>query len=143
MSGTYGAADPRSREVSDGSRGHAWPWFLTWLVIGAAGSLGFLTIPTVGLYLLPVSGVAAGVAASRRGALGGLPGLLSGAGLPLMYVAYLNRQGPGTICTTTATSQSCVDEWSPWFWLGGGVVLLIAGVVWFTATERRRRAKRA
>lgn len=142
MNGTYGAADPRSREVSDGSPGPAWPWFLAWLVIGAAGSLGFLTIPTIGLYLLPMSGVAAGVVASRRAARGGLPGLLSGCGLPLVYVAYLNRQGPGDICTTTGTGQSCVEEWSPWFWLAGGVVLIIAGAVWFAATERRRKAKR-
>ncbi|MFJ9634799.1 hypothetical protein ACIRU8_44635 [Streptomyces sp. NPDC101175] len=141
MNGTYGATGPRFRGVPDSSRGRTWPWFLAWLGIGAAGSLALLTIPTIGLYLFPLAAVAAGAVAFRRGARHGLPGLLSGLGLPLLYVAYLNRRGPGTVCTTTATSQSCVDEWSPWLWLAAGVVLFLAGLGWFTALTRRRAAR--
>ena len=68
----------------------------------------------------------------------GLPGLISGLSLPLFYVAFLNRSGPGTVCTSTATSQSCVDEWSPWPWLAIGIVLLVSGCVWFAMSNRRR-----
>ncbi|MFJ1970915.1 hypothetical protein ACIO93_19770 [Streptomyces sp. NPDC087903] len=117
------------------------PWFLAWLAIGAAAGLGVLTILTIGLYLLLISVAAALAVAARRRSAVGLPGLLSGVGLPLLYVAYLNRQGPGTVCTTTATGQSCVDEWSPWLWLAAGVVLFLAGAVWFTVTGRRGRAR--
>ncbi|WP_371671943.1 hypothetical protein OG985_32600 [Streptomyces sp. NBC_00289] len=117
------------------------PWFLAWLAIGAAAGLGVLTIPTIGPYVLLISVAAALGVATRRRSAAGLPGLLSGVGLPLLYVAYLNRHGPGTVCTTTATGQSCVDEWSPWLWLAAGGALLLAGAVWSTATDRRRRSK--
>lgn len=38
----------------------------------------------------------------------------------MFYLAFMNRSGPGTICTTTTTSQSCVDESSRWPWLAIG-----------------------
>jgi hypothetical protein len=117
------------------------PWFLAWPAIGAVAGLGVLTIPTIGPYLLLVSAAAALAVTARGRSTAGLPGLLSGVGLPLLYVAYLNRRGPGTVCTTTATGQSCVDEWSPWPWLATGAVLLLAGAVWCAVTDRRRRSK--
>ncbi|MGI5133995.1 MULTISPECIES: hypothetical protein [unclassified Streptomyces] len=110
-------------------RTSVWPWFCGWLAVGAVGSLSLLTLLTIGLYLLLVTIVAAGLLASRRGSSAGLPGVISGLGVPLLYVAFLNRGGPGTVCTTTATGQSCVDEYNPWFWLAAGVALLIAGIV--------------
>ncbi|MET7454001.1 hypothetical protein ABZT03_19375 [Streptomyces sp. NPDC005574] len=116
------------------------PWFLAWLGVGATGGLGLLTIPTIGVYLLLVALAGACAVALRRGAAG-LPGLLAGAGLPLLYVAYLNRRGPGDVCTTTATGQSCVEEWSPWLWLTAGLTLLLAGTAWFTTTTGRHRPK--
>src|SRR5262249_28751858 len=89
-----------------------WPWFCAWFLVGALASLGLLTALTIGIFLLPVA-LAAGVfLATRRGARGsraGLAGLVSGLGVPLLYVAFLNREGPGNVCTTTATGQSCVD----------------------------------
>ncbi|MET7686271.1 hypothetical protein [Streptomyces sp. NPDC005423] len=142
MNGTYGVTASPPRRQSPAARGGAWLWFLTWLLVGAAGSLGLLTIPTVGVFLLPLAAAGAGVAAFRRGARAGLPGLLSGAGLPLMYVAYLNREGPGNVCTNSGTGgQSCVEEWNPWFWLAGGVALLVAGAVWFVLADRLRRTR--
>jgi hypothetical protein len=110
-------------------RTSVWPWFCGWLAVGAVGSLSLLTMLTIGLYLLLVTIVPAGLLATRRGSSAGLPGVISGLGVPLLYVAFLNRGGPGTVCTTTATGQSCVDEYNPWFWLAAGVALLIAGIV--------------
>ncbi|GGJ61472.1 hypothetical protein [Streptomyces brasiliensis] len=110
-------------------RTSSWPWFCAWLTVGAVGSLSLLTVLTVGLYLLPVAVLAAGLLASRRGSSAGLSGGISGLGLPLLYVAFLNRGGPGTVCTTTATGQSCTDEYNPWLWLTAGIALLIAGIV--------------
>ena len=69
----------------------------------------------------------------------GLPGLVSGLSLPLFFVAYLNRAGPGTICRAIgAQGQECIDEWSPWPWLAIGVVLLIGGFVQFVRANRGR-----
>jgi hypothetical protein len=58
--------------------------------------------------------------------------------MPLL-VAYLNRGGPGNVCTTTATSQSCTTEWSPWPWLAAGLLLVAAGAVTFAWLRARLR----
>lgn len=73
----------------------------------------------------------------RQPATRGLPGLISGLGVPLLYVAYLNRAGPGTICTTVTGGQECDDEWSPWPWLAVGVILLALGAAVFVRRQRR------
>lgn len=114
----------------------AWPWFCAWFAVGALGSLGVLTVLSVGVYLLPVALLAAALVATRRNAAAGLPGLVSGLGAPLLYVAFLNRGGPGTVCTTTTTGQSCVDEYNPWLWLAAGVLLLLAGIVFGVVRQR-------
>ncbi|MGX1548715.1 hypothetical protein [Streptomyces adustus] len=103
-------------------------WFCVWFVVGALGSLGLLTALTIGPYLLPGAVAAAALLAVRRGSSAGLPGLVSGLGVPLLYVAFLNRAGPGNVCTTTASGQSCVDEFDPWPWLAVGAALFLAGI---------------
>jgi hypothetical protein len=119
-------------------RTSSWPWFGAWFIVGALASLSLLTVLTIGLYLLPVTVVAAAfLVTTRHNSSTGLPGLVSGLGIPLLYVAFLNRGGPGNLCTTTATGQSCVDEYNPWLWLAAGVALLRAGIV-FGAVRRRR-----
>ena len=118
-------------------------WFIAWMLVGAGFAFGVLSAPSIGAFVLLVTVVAMIVLATRAGNRVGLPGLVSGLSLPLFYVAYLNRSGPGTICTTTATSQSCSDEWSPWPWLVVGLVLLVAGCVWFAMATRRRGHDRA
>ncbi|MER5913854.1 hypothetical protein ABT124_26075 [Streptomyces sp. NPDC001982] len=114
-----------------------WPWFCAWFLVGALASLGLLTVLTVGVFLLPATLVAAVFLATRRGSRAGLAGLVSGLGMPLLYVAFLNRGGPGSVCTTTASGQSCVDEYSPWGWLGAGAVFLLAGIVLGLVLRRR------
>ncbi|MET9908710.1 hypothetical protein ABZZ74_18160 [Streptomyces sp. NPDC006476] len=113
------------------------PWFCAWFVVGALGSLALLAILTIGVYLLPLALLTAGLLATRRGSSAGLPGLVSGLGVPLLYVAFLNRGGPGNVCTTTSTSQSCVDEYNPWVWLAAGVIFLLAGIVLGAVRQRR------
>jgi hypothetical protein len=113
-------------------------WFITWMLTGAGYALGILGALSIGPYVLVIAVAATIVLATRTGSRVGLPGLISGPSLPLFYVAFLNRSGPGTVCTSTATSQSCVDEWSPWPWLAIGVVVLVSGCVWFAMANRRR-----
>ncbi len=115
-------------------------WFIGWMLIGAGYALGILGALSIGPYVLLITVAATIVLATRTGSRVGLPGLITGLSLPLFYVAFLNRSGPGTVCTSTATSRSCVDEWSPWPWLVIGIVLLVAGYAWFAMANRRRYA---
>ncbi|HVA06876.1 MAG TPA: hypothetical protein VNG12_09065 [Acidimicrobiales bacterium] len=104
-----------------------WGWFAAWWLIGGLWSITLLGIATVGLFVLPVSLAATALLARRSHGAGAL-GLLSGLGLPVFYVAYLNRDGPGNVCSSTSSGgQTCVQEWSPWPWLAAAVILSIAG----------------
>jgi hypothetical protein len=111
--------------------------FIAWMLTGAGYAVGILGALSIGRYVLVITVAATIVLASRTGSRVGLPGLISGLSLPLFYVAFLNRSGPGTVCTSTATSQSCVDEWSPLPWLAIGIVLMVSGCVWFALANRR------
>jgi hypothetical protein len=113
-------------------------WFIAWAAVGAGFAFGVLSILSIGVFVLAVDAVAAVLLARHPQARAGLTGLVSGLGLPLLYVAFLNRAGPGTVCTMTATSQSCADEWSPWPWLFIGVALVVIGCVWFGVRSRRQ-----
>ncbi len=115
-------------------------WFIAWMLVGAGYAFGVLAVLSIGAYVLLITVVATIVLATRAGNRVGLPGLVSGLSLPLFFVAFLDRSGPGTFCTTTATSQSCSDEWSPWPWLVIGIVLLVGGCVLFAMANRRRGA---
>jgi hypothetical protein len=116
--------------------GLCWAWFAAWLIIGAGYALSLLGAASIGLFVLPLP-VFATILLARRHASSGLPGLISGLGIPLLYVAYLNRAGPGTICTTiTGGGQDCTDEWSPWPWLAAAVILLALGLAAFIARQR-------
>jgi hypothetical protein len=118
-------------------------WFIAWMLTGAGYALGILGALSIGPYILVITVATTIVLATHTGSRVGLPGLISGLSLPLFYVAFLNRSGPGTGCTSTATSRSCVDEWSPWPWLAIGIVLLVSGCVWFAMANRRRRTVRS
>jgi hypothetical protein len=115
-------------------------WFIAWMLTGTGYALGILGGLSIGPYILVITLAATIVLVTRTGSGVGLPGLISGLSLPLFYIAFLNRSGPGTVCTSTGTSQSCVEEWSPWPWLAIGIVLLMSGCMWFAMANRRRGA---
>jgi hypothetical protein len=117
----------------------AWARLLGWTLVGAALVVGILGALSIGIFVLPVA-VAVGVLLLVRPEPGrGASGLLCGIGLPLLLVAYLNRDGPGTVCTATSGGgQSCTDEWAPWPWLAIGLVLIAAGLASFALSEARR-----
>lgn len=115
------------------------PWFFAWAAVGAGYAFGILAALSVGVYVLAVTVVATVLLIRSPQASSGLTGIVSGLGLPLLYVAFLNRSGPGTVCTTTPTGgQTCGEEWSPWPWLLAGVVLIVAGWSWFAVRSHRR-----
>ncbi len=113
---------------------------MAWFPIGGAYVFGLLGAASIGVLILSPAIVATAVLAGRTGATQGIPGLVAGFGVAPLFVAYLNRDGPGDVCTITAQSTACGQEWSPWPWLIAAVVLLTAGFGWFIA--RRRTARR-
>ena len=115
-----------------------WGWFAAWAVLGGGLAFGVLAIASVGLLVLPVV-LAAMVVAGRRSQGRGALGAVSGVGLPVLYVAYLNRGGPGNVCTLyRGGGQSCLQEWSPWPWVAVGMVLVVAGLAVFGARRPAR-----
>ena len=84
-----------------------------WLVTGALLGLGAVSILTIGVFVLPI-GIALGMAGAVVPALHNRAALVMIAGLALavLYIAWLNKDGPGEVCNSAGTS--CTDQWSPW-----------------------------
>ncbi len=121
----------------------SWAWFTAWVLAGAGAAFGILAAFTIGIFVVPVAGGAIAFLATRRRATDGVAGLISGLGLPVLYVGYLNRAGPGDVCTVTKTGSTCTQEWSPWPWLTVGGALLVVGVAVFVISTRQRPARDA
>ncbi|MDX3804761.1 hypothetical protein [Streptomyces sp. AK04-3B] len=115
-----------------------WGWFLGWLVLGACAAVGLAAILSVGLVLLLLAALAAGFLL-WKGPRNAIAGSLTGLAVPLFYIAYLNRSGPGTVCHATATVQTCTDQYSPIPFLVCGGILFCAGFLIFILLDRRGR----
>jgi hypothetical protein len=108
-------------------------WFAAWIIIGcalalAAVSLGpLLAIPATVIAVLMLRKPAA-----RRGAYGALVGV----GVLLLFVAYLNRDGPGTACWQHGSTSGCGQDLNPLPWLFLGLAFVVGG---FVAQRLRRR----
>jgi hypothetical protein len=107
----------------------SWAWFGLWALVAAAGVLGLISfVVLLALAVIPLAALGVWLASrptSRESAFG----LLTGAGLPFLLVAYLNREGPGTTCWHTATASGCDDHLDPLPWLAVGLVLVVGGIV--------------
>lgn len=114
----------------------SWRAFVGWCVAGAAGCFGVLSLLSVGPFVLLGTLFLCAWLLSVVKVGWAMGGLLTGAALPVLYVAWLNRHGPGEVCTSTATTQTCSDAWSPWPFVVVAVLLAVAGLVVFS---RRRR----
>ena len=112
-------------------RSPGWGWFFAWALLGSAAALGAVSLGP--LLLLPVALVGLLLwrrTRVRRSAFG----LLTGAGALLLYVAWVQRDGPGTTCWHTATASGCDQHLNPLPWLVAGAALVVAG---FLAHARR------
>jgi hypothetical protein len=108
-----------------------WGWFFVWTLLGSAAALGAISLGP--LLILPVALL--GVVLWRRPMVRrSACGLLAGAGILLLYVAWVQRDGPGTTCWHTATASGCDQHLNPLPWLVLGIVLVVAG---FVAHARR------
>lgn len=106
--------------------------FWTGVPIGAVGGLLLFEFPTLGVLVFSVFATLLRLRdASGRAAFG----LLAGAGLPLLVVAYLNREGPGTTCWKGGSAGGCDQHLNPIPWLVIGLALVLIGSI---AQTRRR-----
>jgi hypothetical protein len=55
-------------------------------------------------------------------------GVLSGAGVLMLYVAWVQRAGPGATCWHTATAGGCDQHLNPLPWLLAGIAMFIGGI---------------
>ena len=101
-------------------------WFVAWALLGCAAALGFVSLGV--LVLAPIAVVGA-LMVSRPAVRGSAFGLLSGVGVLLLYVAWVQRAGPSTTCWRTATASGCDGHLNPLPWLIAGIVLTVCGVL--------------
>ncbi len=106
----------------------AWGWYLAWAIVGAGVALSLLAVMTIGIFIAPFVGLAGLALCRRPRARSAATGLIFGLAVPVLWVAWLNHDGPGNVCTTTPTSQSCVEEYSPWPFLALAVALVTAAL---------------
>lgn len=109
---------------------------MLWALVGAGACLAVLGAASIGLLVAPVVAASAWVLLVTTPADRSLAGAVSGASLPLLYVAWLNRAGPGEVCRVEVRFTECSERWSPWPWLVAGLVLLAAGVTAFRLLGR-------
>jgi hypothetical protein len=101
-------------------------WFWAWAAVGGAGALGLISLAPIAL--IPATIAAAAMARSRNSGES-LFGLLAGPGLLSLFVAYVQRDGPGTTCWHTATASGCDQHLNPIPWLVVGVLLVSGAVI--------------
>src|SRR5690349_15036940 len=100
-------------------------WIAAWTLAGVALLFALLSAMTIGLFILPFAILAVVALARRPAAFPAWPSVLFGTGLPLLFVAYLNREGPGEICHQfTNGGESCTQEFNPWPWLAAGALVI-------------------
>ena len=114
----------------------AWAQFFVWVVVGSAAAFGLVIFGT--LVAVPILGIGL-LAATRPALLRSWPGVLAGIGTMSLYVAYVQRRGPGTICWHTANASGCDQYANPWPWLVVGVGLVALGFLLQGLWARGRR----
>jgi hypothetical protein len=114
----------------------SWGAFAVWTVAGVAFGFSIVVFPSLALILLVVGFVLAIV---RPALFGSGVGVLAGVGLVSLYVAFVQRQGPGTVCWQTATASGCDEYLNPWPWLVVGLAMIVIAVV--VQASRRRHAR--
>ena len=110
------------------------PWFVAWVVVGVGLGLG---VSVLGVFAAPVALLAAVVLSVRHHAGRAALGALVGVGLLLLYVAYVQRKGPGTVSWHTATASGANQYLDPRPWLVAGLLLVVGGLVAYAWRGRR------
>lgn len=121
------------------SIGHGFA-FAAWMLVGATFGFGVVSILTVGAPIVAVGVLAALLLLRWHAPRRSLAGIVSGVAAPFAYLCFINRDGPGLVCTGGGSQAlRCVDEPSPWGFGLVAVLLFCGGVIaYFVAKSRSR-----
>jgi hypothetical protein len=113
--------------------------FWLWAIVGVGLGLG---VSVIGLFTVPASLLIAILLLTRTRLRGSAYGVLVGIGIPLLVVAFLNREGPGTVCHSFdgGRGMQCDDLYDPRKWATLGLAFIVAGVLAQLLTGRPRAA---
>ena len=111
--------------------------FWLWALVGVG--LGF-GISVIGIFTIPASVVVMIFLLSRPRLRASAYGVLVGIGVPLLTVAYINREGPGTVCHTFSDGMECGDLPDPKKWAAIGLAFVVAGVLAQSLARRPQSA---
>lgn len=102
--------------------------FWLWAIVGIGFGFG---ISVIGLVTIPASALASIFLLSRPGLRASVYGVLVGIGIPLLAVAYMNREGPGTVCRSFDAGRGvqCDDLYDPRKWASIGLAFVLAGLL--------------
>jgi len=111
------------------------PWFVAWVGVGIGFGLG---VSVIGVFAVPLALAVTVLLVVFHHADRSALGIFVGVGLLSLYVAYVQRKGPGTVTWHTATASGSDQYLDPRPWLVMGIVLVVVGVATFVWRERRR-----
>ncbi len=115
-----------------------------WAVVGATSGLGVVALLSFGPLLLAVGLVMTVIgarSARRRNRSAFL--VLAGAGVAPLLLAWLNREGPGTVCDVAGPVTSCSETYSPLPFLVVAGLLVVTGAVLARPSPAGRQTSRA
>ena len=122
-----------------------WPWFLAWTAAGGLLVVSYLTVFSIGLFVLPFAVVAVWLVGRHGRAWPELLGGVSGAGLVLVGVALANRgstpcpEGGALTIPPGQTSVEC-GGLDPVPWLVAGLAFVAVGAVAYSFALARQGA---
>jgi hypothetical protein len=111
-----------------------WAAFAAWALVGALLCVGVLALLSIGLLLILLGLVAAGVVGTRWRDGRNAVGLVAGAGLAALLVAFLNRHAQ----PSCSSSYGVCDEFDIRPWLIAGAALVLAAPLSFAGLRHSR-----
>ena len=116
-----------------------WLMYFGWLLVAALWMTGIASILSIGILILTLAGVATWAMSRRPESRLGMPALVSIGGLPFFIRARMNGPAQGTILRSNGAGGVTGGSYSnPWPWVAVGALFIVASVVVFVATTRRR-----
>jgi len=103
-----------------------WAFWL-WALVGVGFGFG---ISSLGIFTVPASLLATIFLLRQPRLRRSAQGILVGIGAVLLLVAYINREGPGTVCHTFSNGFECAHDLpDPKKWAAVGLAFIAAGVL--------------
>lgn len=115
-----------------------------WILVAIAGLASFAGILTIGIFTMPMVYGGAILLLVRPDRTRGVAIMLGAMAAPPVFVAWLNRGGPGLVCHSDPPyGIACGTQLNPWPWLGGAAASLAIATVLFLHARRRDATKKS